>query len=159
MNKEKQKRILIYKMTHNSDPDPKTGVLGIKDCMGRIRGWSFDAVIGVGGIGHEAKRNGIDGKLIWIGIGPHKSGGTKLSKCKGTKRCKCKRTKPRGPLVTYDHFMYCVKKDKSLENLAPYLARRMYKKNVRYVMDSLSDKERFEVENILKIAKDAPPSN
>ena len=47
-------RILIYKRTHNGDPDAK-GCFGACDCMGSVRSRSFDAVIGVGGIGPEAQ--------------------------------------------------------------------------------------------------------
>jgi hypothetical protein len=65
-------RTLIYKRTHNGDPDPETGTFGNADCMGRVRGWNFDAVIGVGGIGREPELEGIAGKVTWVGIGPHK---------------------------------------------------------------------------------------
>ena len=41
-------RTLIYKRTHPGDPDEK-GRFGICDCMGRVRAWDFEAVIGVGG--------------------------------------------------------------------------------------------------------------
>ena len=64
-------RTLIYKRTHSGDPDPVAGVFGNHDCMGSVKGWDFDAVIGIGGIGPEPKRNRIAGKLTWIGIGPH----------------------------------------------------------------------------------------
>lgn len=83
-----QTRALIYKRTHSGDPDPKTGVFGNNDCMKTIRGRSFDAVIGVGGIGREARSEGIARKLTWIGIGPRKIG------------------EPSRPLVTFDHFLY-----------------------------------------------------
>ncbi len=65
-------RTLRYKRTHSNDPDPKTGVFGNRDCMGQVRAWDFDAVIGVGGVGDEPKRHGIAGRLTWIGIGPQK---------------------------------------------------------------------------------------
>jgi hypothetical protein len=45
-------RTLIYKRTHHGDPDP-AGRFGIHDCMGRVRTWSLEAVIGVGGIGAD----------------------------------------------------------------------------------------------------------
>ena len=38
-------RTLIYKRTHPGDPDAK-GRFGIYDCMGRVRAWDFEAVIG-----------------------------------------------------------------------------------------------------------------
>ena len=40
---------LVYKMTHKGDPDPDLGHWGVEDCMGRVRGFKFDAVIGIGG--------------------------------------------------------------------------------------------------------------
>jgi hypothetical protein len=65
-------RTLIYKRTHTGDPDPTTGVFGNHDCMGSVRGWQFDAVIGVGGVGREPKSHRIAGKLTWIGINPER---------------------------------------------------------------------------------------
>jgi hypothetical protein len=66
-------RTLIYKRTHSGDPDPKTGVFGCNNCMKTVRGWVFDAVIGIGGIGREPECEGIAGKLTWIGIGKHET--------------------------------------------------------------------------------------
>jgi hypothetical protein len=139
MTVEKPLRTLTYKRTHEGDPDPETGVFGIHKCMGRVRGWSFDAVIGVGGIGAEPERHGIAGKLTWIGIGPHKTGD------------------PQYPLVTFDHFLYYGKQGPLFEEYAPELAKHMYDWNVRVII-SLSDEERLEVDKILSLAKSAPPS-
>jgi hypothetical protein len=47
-------RTLIYKRTHPGDPDT-TGRFGVCDCMGRVRTWDFEAVIGVGGLSHEPR--------------------------------------------------------------------------------------------------------
>lgn len=47
-------RTLIYKRTHPGDPD-ETGRFGIHDCMGKVRSWQFDAVVGEGGIGPEPR--------------------------------------------------------------------------------------------------------
>ena len=66
-------RTLIYKPTHPGDPD-RQGRFGIEDCMGHVRRWGFEAVIGVGGIGAESRSHGRDGKVNWIGIGPHTTG-------------------------------------------------------------------------------------
>jgi hypothetical protein len=63
--------ILTYKRTHIGDPD-SNGCFGINGCMGRVRGFNFDAVIGVGGIGWEPKSYGIDKKINWIGFKPYK---------------------------------------------------------------------------------------
>lgn len=81
-------RTLIYKRTHPGDPDAE-GRFGIQDCMGRVRTWGFDAVIGVGGIGAEPESHGLARKVNWIGIGPHKR----------------VETGKRGPVVTFDHFL------------------------------------------------------
>jgi hypothetical protein len=40
--------------------------------MGSVRSWDFDAVIGVGGIGSEARTEGIGGMVNWIGVGSRK---------------------------------------------------------------------------------------
>lgn len=66
-------RVLVYKRTHHGDPNTNS-CFGVRDCMGSVRSWHFDAVIGVGGIGPEARTNGISGTASWIGIGPHKVG-------------------------------------------------------------------------------------
>ena len=140
MARERQMRTLIYKRTHEGDPNPRTGVFGNHDCMGTVRGWEYDAVIGVGGAGREAERNGITRKLTWIGIGPHQSGDR------------------RRPKATFDHFQYYGKKGLLLEEGAPTLARRMYSKNVRVIRDALTPEERLEVEKLLDRARKAPAS-
>lgn len=131
-------RTLIYKRTHTGDPD-RNGWFGIYDCMGRVRTWEFDAVIGVGGMGAEPTSHGIDGLVTWIGIGPHKipaAGG-------------------RGPLVTFDHFVLFDAAGPSFARRAPLLARRLYGNNVRVLLHDLSDDEQREVERLLKLARHA----
>jgi hypothetical protein len=134
-------RTLIYKRTHSGDPDPKTGTFGSADCMGRVRGWNFDAIIGVGGIGREPALNGVAGKVTWVGIGPHKVPG-----------------QWRGPLVTFDHFTHYGERGPLLRTIAPALAKRVLGRNVRAIMNGLSNEERREVARILDMARDAPPS-
>jgi hypothetical protein len=133
-------RTLIYKRTHPGDPD-REGRFGIEDCMGQVRTWAFDAVIGVGGIGAEPRSHGLDGKVNWIGIGPHRRG-----------------TARRGPVLTFDRFCLFESKGPSFSGLAPRLAARLYSRNVRVVRDRLDDEERREVERILALARDAGPS-
>lgn len=135
-------RTLIYKRTHEGDPCPATGVFGNHNCMRTVRKWSFDAVIGIGGIGRKAKSAGIACKLTWIGIGPNELR---------------KRNNPPN-MMTFDHFLYYGQEGPLLKKVAPALARRMYNKKVRVLMDSLSKKQRQDVERILDLAKDAPPS-
>jgi hypothetical protein len=109
--------------------------------MGSVRGRDFDAVIGVGGIGPEAQENGIAGKVNWIGIGPHKTV-----------------TRKRGPNVTFDHFLNFGTEGPGFSDVAPILAKRMYSRNVRYVIDKLNEQEYAEVMELLKLAEDAAPS-
>ena len=62
-------RILTYKATHVGDPGPD-GRFGTHDCMGRVRGYAYDAVIGVGGVAKDARIFGIDRK---VHLGRHQS--------------------------------------------------------------------------------------
>lgn len=135
-----RKRTLIYKRTHPGDPD-RQGRFGIEDCMGQVRTWDFEAVIGVGGIGAEPRSHGIDRKVNWIGIGPHRIGAAR-----------------RGPVLTFDRFCLFESNGPSFAGLAPRLAARLYSRNVRVVRDRLDDQERREVERILALARDAGPS-
>lgn len=135
-------RTLVYKRTHPGDPDAE-GRFGIHDCMGRVRTWSFDAVIGVGGIGDQAASHGLDGKVNWIGIGPHKR------PARGK----------RGPVVTFDHFLFYGVDGPSIAERAPKLAHRLYSRNVRVLMGGVTPQELREIESLLASAKRAPPSS
>lgn len=133
-------RTLIYKRTHSGDPDPSTGVFGCNNCMRSVRGWSFEAVIGVGGIGREPQQEGISRKLTWIGIGRRQLGvgGDGY------------------PLWAFDHFLYYGPRGPILKTVAPAIAKRIYEGGVRLVFDtSLSKQEREEVESILDLARNA----
>jgi hypothetical protein len=136
-------RTFIYKRTHKGDPD-KAGCFGIYDCMGRFRHCDFDAVIGVGGIGRQAKAAGIDGRLNWIGIGPRKEPHHGIS----------------GPVVTFDHFVLFEEKGKKLFAMAPILARRMYSRHgPRFLFnDKFNEAEQTEIARILRMAKTEPRS-
>lgn len=135
-------RTLVYKRTHPGDPDA-AGRFGIYDCMGRVRAWAFDAVIGVGGIGDEPASHGLDAKVNWIGIGPHKRAAAGK----------------RGPIVTFDHFLYYGPEGPAFVARAPELAHRMYSRNVRVLMGGAKPSELREIDKLLKLAKDAPPSS
>ncbi len=142
-------RTLIYKRTHSGDPDPETGVFGNHDCMGAVRGWRFDAVIGIGGVGHEPQSHHIARKLTWIGICPQAI-----------------RDIGRGPQLTFHHFWYRGEDGPMLQTNYPALANRMYDKNVRLLVhrpassedSKIADLDR-NVSEILRLAMDAPPSN
>lgn len=134
-------RTLVYKQTHHGDPD-MAGQFGICDCMVRVRAWNFEAVIGVGGVGAEPMSHGLDGKVNWIGIGPHKRAAAGK----------------RGPIVTFDRFLFLGSEGPDFEDLAPQLAQRIYSRNVRVVMKGFSADEHAEIDKILALAKHAPPS-
>lgn len=131
-------RTLVYKRTHNGDPDEQ-GCFGINDCMRTVRARSYEAVIGVGGVGAEPRSEDIAEKLTWIGIGPHKTG------------------RPDRPLVTFDHYVFFGPKGPLLRDYAPALAQHVYGMNVRTLMN-FDEKERAEVDRILAMAENAPPS-
>jgi hypothetical protein len=134
-------RTLIYKRTHTGDPDPG-GRFGINGCMGRVRAWDFEAVIGVGGMGPEPTSHSIDGRVTWIGIGPRRSVGRDH----------------RGPLVTFDHFLLMDATGPEFAQYAPRLAARIYSRNIRATVTLVSDVERAEVVRLLRLARRAPPS-
>lgn len=133
-------RILVYKRTHNGDPDAG-GCFGIHDCMGAVRHRDFDAVIGVGGIGDEADAAGVAGKVNWIGRGPHKTP-----------------TGKRGPNVRFDHLRDFGTKGPDFAEKAPKLAKRMYEWNVRHIIDDFTDAEYAEARALLRLVANSPPS-
>ncbi len=138
-------RTLIYKRTHHGDPDAQ-GRFGIHGCMGRVRTWAFEAVIGVGGKRPWPEWEKLAGKVNWIGIGPHWTG----------------LTDKRGfPVVVFEHFTLFGGDGTGgpkLAKVAPQLASRIYSTNVRVLMDDLDEVERAEVDAILARARNAPPS-
>jgi hypothetical protein len=135
------KRVLVYKRTHDDDPDSR-GCFGSGDCMKSFRAREFDAVIGIGGVASEALANRIAGKLNWIGIGPHKRN------TKGKK----------GPLVTFDHFVHYHTRGPDFTSVAPLLAARVYRNNIRSLVHGFTKQELTEVNNILRRAFNAPAS-
>lgn len=138
-------RTLIYKRTHCGDPDPE-GRFGINTCMGKVRTWLFEAVIGVGGI--SAKPKSLVRKVNWIGIGAQPSG---------------KFDKRGDPIITFKKFLLFSPEGgepaKELRELAPALAARLYKDSKHFLMNDLSLVEQGEVDKILALAKDADRSS
>lgn len=144
-------RTLIYKRTHNGDPDPLTGEFGCNDCMGSVRGWQFDAVIGIGGIGAQSRRHGLAGRLTWIGIGARKIDDP---------------DRPWAPRVRFRHFWYKGERGPLLTMCYPALAQRMYDGYVRVLMhspvhsaDTKASKLDGEVKKILRLALMTPTSS
>lgn len=127
-------KILIYKRTHTGDPD-KNGCFGIYDCMGRIRDYNYDAVIGVGGTGREPVSYGIDKKINWVGITPAK---------------KASNTSP--VHVKFDTFLLFEHEGPLLEAMAPHLAHRLYDGKARFLLTGYSKSEQKEAEAILEWA-------
>ena len=137
-------RVLIYKRTHVGDPNDH-GIVGCHDCLRSVRSRDYDAVIGIGGIGGEPQSHGIARKVNWVGIGPHKIVDPKI----GISR----------PLVRFDHFSLFDRQGPELVSIAPGLAKHMYETNRRVVMsDRLSAILKREVQEIIQMAIDAPPS-
>ena len=134
-------RILIYKRTHRGDPDAR-GIFGINDCMGSVRDFHYDAVIGIGGIGEEPQAHGIAGTINWIGIGPRK----------------VRIDHRRGALVTFDHFLFHDTAGPDFRTEAPHLAAHIYNNNVRILLDDLTATERAEASTIVNKAYSAPAS-
>lgn len=128
-------RILTYKRTHIGDPDA-FGRFGINDCMGRVRSYHYDAVIGVGGTGWEARSFGIDRKITWVGIGPKRKHG-------GNDR--------RAEIVEFEHFVLFDCAGPLLCSLAPNLANKIYNGR-RYILDAYSDTEITEAISIVNWA-------
>lgn len=137
-----QGRTLVYKRTHTGDPD-EGGRFGIRNCMGRVRTWKFDSVIGIGGTGAEPRSKGISGKLTWVGIG------AKFH------------TRPgwRGPVVTFTHFRLYDNAGKDLSRIAPTLARRFYGKNPARACTRFGKGEQVEIARILRKAENAKSSS
>ena len=133
-------RTLVCKRTHIGDPNNQ-GEFGCNGCMGGVRDWDYDAVIGIGGQSEEPLKWGIARKLTWIGIGPHKTSvpGKKF------------------PILTFDHFLKFDEEGQLLADLAPHLADLMYVKKARNVMTFNID-EQADVDKVLALAAHAPPS-
>lgn len=128
-------KILIYKRTHIGDPD-KSGCFGVSDCMGKVRKYNYEAVIGVGGIGSDPKYYGINGKVNLVGIDPIKI------------NCESKR----GPIVLFKQFIDYGTEGMSLKENGPMLAKRMYENNARFIIGGMSNEENKEARNIVALA-------
>ena len=131
-------RILIYKRTHPGDPN-LDGEFGINDCMGQIREFNFDAVIGVGGKSAEPQHYGISYKINWVGI----------DKVPNKNRLNHNRAKS----FTFTYFVLLENQGPDLQGFAPELAKRLFSKNARFVLQDLTVEEKKEAENILDWSK------
>jgi hypothetical protein len=134
---------LVYKRTHTGDPE-KSGIFGIQDCMGRVRRWRFDSVIGVGGKSPNRGHEDIALKINWIGISP--------STTKAPQGF-------RGPFVKFKCFVLFEEDGPDLKKFAPNLFRHIFEdQHVRLVMSrSLPCEMQEEVQNILRWVKTLQP--
>lgn len=140
--------ILIYKRTHNGDPGPE-GIFGINDCMGRIRGLAFDAVLGIGGKYPDPGSEAIALKINWIGIGPKPIAHSDRER------------NYRGPMIGFEHFEHFFENGKSVIAEAPRLYERMFlERRARYVFSkNLPEDIQAEVHRIIEGVRSKPPSN
>ncbi len=130
---------LVYKMTHKGDPDPDRRLWGVCDCMGKVRGFHFDAVIGIGGTSWWPNEPNRAGEIVWVGLDPHPT------------PVKAKR----GPDVRFAHFRYFREGEKK-RKIPPNLKKAMHKR--RYMLYGFSQAEQQEIKGILELAKKPGPS-
>jgi hypothetical protein len=131
---------LVYKMTHKGDPNSDLGIWGVEDCMGQVRGYAFDAVIGVGGRSWWTNQTSRAGEIVWIGLDPqHMPGRGK-----------------RGPKLRFAHFRYFQEGELMLSEIAPNLNKAMH--NCRFMLHGFGRLQEQEIEKILDLAMKARPS-
>jgi hypothetical protein len=134
-------RILIYKRTHKGDPN-EDGIFGIQDCMGKIRNWNYDAVIGIGGKSPWKVDYDIKYKINWIGIEPKRIAKTK-----------------RGGIFVFAHFELYEEEGKDIKDNFPNLYKYMYDKRKRFdFSNELPHEVYIEVKQILDLIKNSQPS-
>ncbi len=139
---ESNMKILIYKRTHKGDPSPE-GVFGNQDCMGRIRNWKYDGVIGIGGKAPWKPDSDIKYKINWIGLGPKKVISPDL----------------RGDQVVFDHFKLYEEAGENIKEKYPNLFRYMFDSGKRWDMsDNLPEDVFNEVQQIFNSIKSCPKS-
>jgi hypothetical protein len=129
-------RILTYKRVHPGDPD-SFGHFGINGCMGQVRNFDFEAVIGVGGIGAEPRSYKIDLRINWVGTTPKRL----QHQVKGV------------PVISFEHFILLEHEGPLLQTIAPNLARRMYENGARMLLTGYTEEERAEAVSIIDWAR------
>ena len=153
--------VLIYRRTHTADPC-QCGVFGIRDCMGKVRSWKYDAVIGIGA---KNAKDDMSYKLTWVGINSHKQNSLTVGYDKKCKYRKCKKTNKenqlRGPLVTFGHFCLMNDEGPMLYDCAPRLYHHMFTegKIPRYALStSRPENIQKEVSNLVNQYRNCPSS-
>jgi len=137
-------KTLVYKRTHRGDPNAE-GIFGIHDCMGKVRNWDFNAVIGVGGKSPDAGSKGIAHKINWIGKGAIRYKYTSQSDP----------SEKLYDIIKFDFFCLYDERGKSLKRKAPNLYEYMFEnKHVRAVLSqNLSSEIQGEIAKILNDAE------
>jgi hypothetical protein len=127
-------------MTHKGDPNPDLGWWGVSDCMGQVRGFPFDAVIGIGGRSWWTNETSRVGEIVWVGLDPQQM------PVRGK----------RGPKVRFARFRYFREGELMLCEIAPSLDKSM--QSCRFRLYDFSRVEEEEIEQILALARRARPS-
>jgi hypothetical protein len=127
-------------------------MFGCHDCMGKVRSYLFEAVIGVGGKRPDRHSEDLARKINWIGIGP-----TRITVPPNVRRNNGEEF--RGPWVTFECFRLWEERGPDMNEVAPKLFRRMFvEKQVRHVMSqSLTRKMQDEVKTILDLVNTFKP--
>jgi hypothetical protein len=131
-------KILVYKRTHCGDPGDDRR-FGQRGCMGRVRGFDFDTVIGIGGVGWWPRQEGIAERLTWVGRNPRTVSHD-----------------ARGPILSFTpkDFLRLDEVGPLFASVAPKLAKRFYSSGARFMLDSFSPAERHELESLVMQALD-----
>lgn len=139
-------RILIYKRTHDGDPDA-SGRFGIQDCMGRVRSFGFDGVIGVGGVSAWPVSQGIDKKVNWVGRRP-------LSVSNPVRGA-------RAPVLEFarSDFALFERRGPRLADISPALASHVCGVRLRYFIVAIGDVLHEDACNLIAALLDEPLDN
>lgn len=156
MQSENKPRILVYRRTHTGDPN-KDGRFGCNNCMGRVRDWGYDAVIGIGGKSPDKGYEGITEKITWIGIGPKPEDPAQEDK---DRVMQWDEVFGITKIYTFDKFALFDESGPSLKKYAPNLYQYMFDDHkIPRAGKNFQDKEFYsELLLILKLADNSPPS-
>jgi hypothetical protein len=107
--------------------------------MGQIRGWQYDAVIGIGVTSYEPRSYGIDGRITWVGVGPRRMPSVHSR---------------RAPVVTFDRFSLFDAEGPLLRDYAPTLAAHFFAVHRRFFFSNgLREPIQRDIDRILELAK------
>ena len=82
----------------------------MNDCMGKVRSWTFDSVIGIGGTSPDRGDEDIAERITWVGSGARPAS----------------RHRRRGPTITFEHFIRLDETGPLLRDMAPRLYEHMF---------------------------------